>query len=63
MLEVEIKQTELGVDFGKAVLQKHNSLFFFLLKHKKWAENKYVACLRFTGHFTAIFFLFLCADS
>lgn len=42
MLEVEIKQAELGVDFGKTVLQKNNSLFF-LLKHKTWAENKYIA--------------------
>lgn len=35
MLEMEMKQAELVVELGKAVLQKHNSLIF-LSTSEEW---------------------------
>ncbi len=40
MLEMEMKQAELVVDFGKIVLQKHNSLFFLLKTEERTEGNK-----------------------
>ncbi len=43
MLEMEMKQAELAVDFGKIVLQKHNSLFFHV-KTEEWTEGNKLLC-------------------
>ena len=55
MLEMEMKQAELVVDFGKTVSQKHNSLFF-LLKSEEWTEGsiflrRYLVMLDSNLHF------------
>lgn len=35
---MEMKEAELAADFGKIVLQKHNSLVF-LFKNEEWTEE------------------------
>lgn len=45
MLEMEMKQDELVVDFGKTILQRHNSLFF-LLKSQEWAEGNILLVIK-----------------
>ena len=36
---MEMKQTELAVDFGKTVLEKHNSLFSLFKSEESTKEN------------------------